>query len=254
MRIAVPVGVAAVAVALGVAACTSTTAGTASFAGSQPPSAPTSPSTPGPPSSTASGQSSSSAPATSSAPPATSSAPPTSSSPAPAPSSAPASSSSPPPARLQCPAKAVRPKGAPYCYVVPAGFQPVTRARLGSARYPSGVAIDAKNGLFFGVFRAPADTDTLDDTTLTVASDAAVASQLSGSVKFDSKHGRLTHTPDQTRAITYTGVESGTKVTFIFVFRGHTKVQLNCQATDKAAMVARGCSSALASLKVVSLS
>lgn len=252
MRIAVPVGVAAVAVALGVAACTSTTAGTASFAGSQRPSAPTSPSTPGPPSSTASGPSGSSAPATSSAP--TSSAPPTSSSSAPAPSSAPASSSSPPPATLQCPAKAVRPKGAPYCYVVPAGFQPVTRARLGSARYPSGVAIDAKNGLFFGVFRAPADTDTLDDTTLTVASDAAVASQLSGSVKFDSKHGRLTHTPDQTRAITYTGVESGTKVTFIFVFRGHTKVQLNCQATDKAALVARGCSSALASLKVVSLS
>lgn len=147
----------------------------------------------------------------------------------------------------------VEPKGGPYCYAVPGGFRQA-QAELGGAKYTTGVALDKDNLIIAGVFPAPADLDKLSDSELKRAVDQLIGQQNSPSFKLDSDSGKLTK-PPAGRAIEYRAVTNGSPpihVDLYIIARGHTKVQLNCQSTNKQQKVETACGQVLQSLRITS--
>ena len=160
-------------------------------------------------------------------------------------------------ARLSCAGSPVeRPAGAPYCYGLPFGFQRATRARLGTARWVTAVGLGTHDAIATGVFRAPANTDVLSDRELRSANDTVVHRELAPSVTLRSGTGRRLRV-DGARALEYHGVPRDaptTQIDYYFIFRGHTKLQVNCEWTSRGAAVRKACSRLLDSLQVVSIS
>jgi hypothetical protein len=149
--------------------------------------------------------------------------------------------------------KIVEPKGGPYCYTVPAGFTEGV-AQLGGAQYTTGVVLDKNNLIIAGVFPAPTDLDKLSDSDLTKAVDDLIGKQDSASFKLSSDAGKLTK-PPAGRAIEYQATTNNTPpihVDLYIISKGHTKVQLNCQSTDKQQKVQTACGQVLQSLRITS--
>ncbi len=160
-------------------------------------------------------------------------------------------------ARLSCAGSTVeRPAGGPYCYDRPFGFQKATRARLGTARWVTAVGLDSHDEIATGVFRAPANTDALPDRELRSANDTVVRRELAPSITLRSGTGRSLRV-DGARALEYQGIPKDaprTRIDYFFVFRGHTKLQINCEWTSRGAAVRKACSRLLDSLQVISIS
>jgi hypothetical protein len=148
-----------------------------------------------------------------------------------------------------------RPGGAPYCFDRPFGFRKATRARLGSARWVTAVGLDTHDAIATGVFRASTNTDTLSDRDLRAANDLVVRRELAPSIRLRSTTGRALRV-DGARTLEYHGVPKSaptTQIDYFFVFRGHTKLQVNCEWSARGPAVRKGCSSLLNSLQLISL-
>jgi hypothetical protein len=151
--------------------------------------------------------------------------------------------------------KVVEPEGGPYCYVVPKGFA-TAPAQLGGAKYTTAVALDKQNLIIAGVFPAPSDLDQLSDSELTTAVDQLLDQQDSAGFRLASPNGKLTNQAAG-RALEYHAVTNSSppiKVDLYIVSRGHTKVQLNCQATNQQKKVEAGCRQVLRSLRITAQS
>ncbi|MGI8696015.1 MAG: hypothetical protein ACR2JQ_05125 [Mycobacteriales bacterium] len=114
------------------------------------------------------------------------------------------------------------------------------------------MGIDAGNLIVLGQSTVTADTDVLDDATLTKLNDLVVKKDLSSTFTFGSLNGKLVHAAGGERVIRYLGQEKATKtsIVFEFAFRGHTKIQINCQATTRVSQISAGCQSLVQTLRI----
>jgi hypothetical protein len=170
---------------------------------------------------------------------------------APAPSSTPPSTpTSTPPARTttNCSGGTViQPKGAPYCYLLPSGFDDVTGELTRSYRsaspseYESAVAAAVHDVIFVAVYPLSEDSDGLSAAVLGDQVDSVLRAGESAGF---TRTGALTPaTVDGARTFLASVKQNEGRYAsaVYFVFRGSTEIEINCQYADRQADVERGC-------------
>ena len=174
---------------------------------------------------------------------------------------APATTASTPPTRqaLACTGGTViSPAGAPYCYLLPAGFVDVTssltlEASVGNMKYRSGVAVDQRDLIFAAVFDLPFDSDQASDLLLSAVLKTTIQKLTQQGFKISSTTPKRS-VVDDARTFGYHVTQAGLAVAsdLMFVFRGHTEVEVNCQWRDHSAKVHQACQRVLGSLQIKS--
>jgi hypothetical protein len=154
--------------------------------------------------------------------------------------------------RLSCGGGTViSPKGAPYCYLLPAGLGQITNITLpGGGDHTSAVGIGGRDVIAVTVFQTPGNTDELSDDELRADTDQVVAQQLSDDFAFASKVGEAL-TVDGARTVHYQarGRQEAFDIDIYFVYRGTAKMQINCQSQDHRQQIDSGCHDLLRSLQ-----
>jgi hypothetical protein len=160
---------------------------------------------------------------------------------------------------LSCGGTKVSPAGAPYCFVLPAGFQDVSSsvtvdASIGQDKYRSAVAVGQRDLIIISVYELRRNTDSISDDTLEGELKQVLRQLSRQGFTFDSTSADKT-TVDGARSFGYHASQSssGLESDVYFVFRGLNELQVNCQWKDKESDIARGCKSVLDSLQFKSV-
>lgn len=159
--------------------------------------------------------------------------------------------------RLTCTGgPALAPGGAPYCYLLPAGFRDVSGqirlgAGTGNARYVSAVGLAGRDLIVVMVYRPPSNTDLLPDGGLRQHLRTVLTSLTASGFVFGSHPPRMSRV-DRARAFTFhaTTRDGSFQSDLTFVFRGLSEVEVLCQYANRKATVQRGCRQVLRSLQV----
>lgn len=154
-----------------------------------------------------------------------------------------------------CGATVIEPAGAPYCYVLPAGFRDDSGGMsagfaTGRLLYPSAVAAGSRDGIVVAVLPLPAGTNTLSpDALVQRITQLLDQGRAAGIV--------MTGTPtlttvDGDRAVEAHVRESAVHATAVnyFVLAGDLGVEIACQSAVRPDLVDRGCRSVLDSIRI----
>ncbi len=170
------------------------------------------------------------------------------------PGSPPASSTTSRAATLDCPAAAVTSKGAPFCYLRPAGFTDNSSLRSygGKWAYKTLVSTARYDLVEVLASRLSFDSDTYSDAQL-----AAYADRL----RFHPGDSGLLNVRDlmptrvaDTRAYQQTATTPlGAHVRAIYAFRGTSVVYIQCERRDQPSKADAGCDAVLANIQIISL-
>ncbi len=154
----------------------------------------------------------------------------------------------------------ISPAGAPYCYLLPAGFLDVSSsitvgASVGNEKFRTGVALAARDLIIVTVYQLRLDADPIPDGTLVAQLQTVLAQLATQGFTFDSTTPSTSQV-DGARAFTFHAREQREQLQadVTFVFRAATEVEVNCQSQTRAADVRRGCGQVLSSLQIKSLS
>jgi hypothetical protein len=143
----------------------------------------------------------------------------------------------------------IQPKGAPYCYLLPSGFNDATGEMTlsyqsaNTSEYDSAVAVAVHDAIIVAVYPLRQNSDSLSAPLL---GDQVSAVLSEGESAGFTMTGALTPTTvDTARAFLATIKQNDGQYasTIYFVFRGSTEVEINCQYADRQADIERGCAS-----------
>lgn len=150
----------------------------------------------------------------------------------------------------------VSPTGAPYCYLVPAGFTDVTSsvrvdASVGDEKYRTAVAVADRDLLIVTVYELRVDTDAIPSGQLASELKGVLGQLTEQGFAFESTTPKRSAV-DGARAFGYHAREARNRLEadVFFVFRGKTEVEVNCQWRDRPAEVQQACRQLLGSLQV----
>jgi len=160
---------------------------------------------------------------------------------------------------LSCTGTKISPSGAPYCFVVPAGFEDVSSsvtvdASIGREKYRSAVAVDDRDLIIVSVYELRVDTDDIADETLEGELKTVLAQLARQGFTFKSTTAEKS-TTDGARTFTYhaSQASSGLESDVYFLFSGKNELQVNCQWKAKKAEITKGCAQVLKSLQFKSV-
>lgn len=155
--------------------------------------------------------------------------------------------------------KVVSPAGAPYCYLVPAGFVDVTSSvtvdtSVGNEKFRTAVAVADRDLIIVTVYQLRLDTDEISDQALETELRGVLTQLTSQGFQFDSTTAKRVAI-DGARAFGYHAREAKNKLQadVYFTFRGKTEVEINCQWQQQAADVTKACKSIMTSLQIKSV-
>jgi hypothetical protein len=176
------------------------------------------------------------------------------------PSGSPSGTAAPGRSALSCKGKSISPSGAPYCFVVPAGYTDVSSSvtidtSIGNEKFRSAVAIADRDLIIVTVYGLQANTDAIASDTLE-GELKTVLGQLAGQgFTFESTQAERGEI-DGARSFGYRARQSKQNLEsdVYFVFRGKNEVEINCQWKDKPAEVQKGCKAVLDSFQFKTVS
>jgi hypothetical protein len=148
------------------------------------------------------------------------------------------------------------PKGAPYCYRVPAGLRNVTGqvqigGGSGSAKYQTAVGLAGRDVAVVMVYRTPRNSDLITDRQIVADMRPLLASLGRAGLVFSGSVPR-TGKVDRARAFTYhaRSRDSSYQADLTFVFRGRSQIEVLCQYATNAATMQRACGQLIGSLQI----
>ncbi|HEY3611526.1 MAG TPA: hypothetical protein VGL06_28790 [Pseudonocardiaceae bacterium] len=152
----------------------------------------------------------------------------------------------------------IQPAGAPYCYLLPAGFTDYTGKVTVQVQsdvptsYASVVGIAVYDSIQVSVVRLRADSDSI--------SMAALTDGLSSSMSNMTAHGLIVGQStsaapvDNDRTVQVTLTKGNLYTSTIYaVFRGYTEIAINCQSSEREPDVDRACASIRQTIRIVDL-
>jgi len=151
----------------------------------------------------------------------------------------------------------IQPKGAPYCYPLPAGFNDTTGQlslqyqSASPSRYVSAVAVAPFDTIIVAVYPLRLDSDSLSESALSDLINGALSDTAAAGIKVV---GRSTITSvDGARAVRLTVSKSGGQFTstLYFAFRGYTEVEVDCQWAQQRARIDKACTSIRNAIQIV---
>jgi hypothetical protein len=143
----------------------------------------------------------------------------------------------------------IQPKGAPYCYLLPAGFNDATGQLTLSyqsanrSKYDSAIAVAVHDAIIVAVYPLQENSDGLSATVL--SDQVSTVLNEGESAGFTVTGDPAPTTVDNARGFRTTIKQNDGQyaATIYFVFRGYTEVEINCQYADKRGDIDRGCTS-----------
>jgi hypothetical protein len=151
----------------------------------------------------------------------------------------------------------IQPKGAPYCYLLPSGFNDATGQltlsyQSASSKYESAVAIAVHDAIIVAVYPLRENSDDLSAGELSDQV-SAVLGKGESTGGFTVAGDPTPATVDDARAFRTTVKQNDGQYagTIYFVFLGYTEVEINCQYAAKQADINRGCASVRQSIQII---
>lgn len=155
--------------------------------------------------------------------------------------------------------KIISPRGAPYCFAQPDGFQDVSEtvtvdATVGNEKYRSAVAVGDRDLIIVTVYELRINTDPVSDEMLESELRGVLANLSTQGFAFDSTVAKR-GTVDGARSFGYHAQQAKERLEadVYFIFRGKSEVEVNCQWKDKRAQIQRACDDVLGSLQIKSV-
>jgi hypothetical protein len=140
----------------------------------------------------------------------------------------------------------IQPKGAPYCYLLPAGFTDITNdvtlqyQSANPGRYISAIEVAKLDTITVSDYPLRANSDPVSMTSLADQIIAALPAPSSGITTGQP----TTTTLNGARTIQLTVDRAGEySSTIYFAFRGFTEIEVDCQWAQDQADIDRGCAS-----------
>lgn len=160
---------------------------------------------------------------------------------------------------LNCRGKVIAPAGAPYCYLLPAGFVDVSSSvtvdtSVGSEKFRTAVAVADRDLIIVTVYELRLDTDEVSDSALDSELQGVLAQLTKQGFQFDSTTAKRS-TVDGARTFGYHARETKNRLQadVYFTFRGKVEVEINCQWQQRQADVTRACRQIMGSLQIKSI-
>lgn len=153
----------------------------------------------------------------------------------------------------------VQPKGAPYCYLLPAGFTDATDQLTlnyqspNPSEYDSAVAVAVHDVIIVAVYPLRENSDSLADDALAREVNLVLRQGAASGFTVTGDPTPTTVDGDRAFQIPIRQNDGEYTSTIYFVFRGFTEVEINCQYADRRAAVERGCAGLLRSIQIVDL-
>jgi hypothetical protein len=151
----------------------------------------------------------------------------------------------------------VQPKGAPYCYLLPAGFTDTTGQlslqyqSSSPSSYVSAVAVAPYDTIIVAVYPLRLNSDSLSASALSDLINGALSNSAAAGIKVV---GQSTITSlNGARAVRLMVSKTDGQFTSIlyFAFRGYTEVEVDCQWARQQAQIDKGCSSIRNTIRIV---
>lgn len=151
----------------------------------------------------------------------------------------------------------IKPKGAPYCYLLPAGFTDITDnvtlqyQSANPGRYLSAIEVARLDTITVSIYPLHSDSDSLGLDFLTT--------QLQNALPDAATTGITAGKPTTTtlagaRAVQFSVTKTGEySSTVYFAFRGYTELEVDCQWAQQQADIDRGCAGVRGTLQFVDL-
>jgi hypothetical protein len=172
----------------------------------------------------------------------------------------PAPAPAPPPKRtsLSCTGgTVVRPAGAPYCYLLPAGFTDATdRLTLNfqtarPSQYDSAIAVAVHDVILVVTYPLERDSDRVSAEALAGQVRTVMAKGVASGFRVTGDPVRTTVDDDRAFRLRIEQSQGQYQADVYFVFDGSTEVEINCQHADRQADIDRGCAQVLSSIQVI---
>jgi hypothetical protein len=150
----------------------------------------------------------------------------------------------------------IQPKGAPYCYLLPAGFNDATGQLTLSyqsanrSKYDSAIAVAVHDAIIVAVYPLQENSDDLSPGVL--SDQVSTVLNEGESAGFTVTGDPAPTTVDNARGFRTTIKQNDGQyaATIYFVFRGYTEVEINCQYADKQSDIDRGCASVRQTIQI----
>ena len=150
----------------------------------------------------------------------------------------------------------IQPKGAPYCYLLPTGFNDATGQltfsyeSTNSSKYESAVAVGVHDAVIVAVYPLRENSDSLSASVLSDQVDTVLGQ--GESAGFTVAGDPVQTTVDNTRAFRTTIKQNDGQyaATIYFAFRGFTEIEINCQYSAKQSDIERGCTSVRQTIQI----
>jgi hypothetical protein len=172
----------------------------------------------------------------------------------------PAPTPTPPPKRtsLSCMGgTVVQPSGAPYCYLLPAGFADATnRLTLNfqtaqPSQYDSAIAVAVHDVILVVTYPLQRDSDGVPAEALAAQVRAVMARGVASGFRVTGDPVPTTVDNDRAFRLSIRQQQGQYTAEVYFVFDGATEVEINCQRAAKQADIDRGCQGVLDSIQVI---
>lgn len=150
----------------------------------------------------------------------------------------------------------IQPKGAPYCYLLPTGFDDATGQltlsyqSVNRSKYDSAVAVAVHDAIIVAVYPLRENSDTLSAPVL--SDQVSTVLGQGESAGFTVAGDPVQTTVDDARAFRTTIKQNDGQYasTIYFAFRGFTEIEINCQYSAKQADIDRGCTSVRQTIQI----
>jgi hypothetical protein len=151
----------------------------------------------------------------------------------------------------------VAPKGAPYCYLLPAGFTDATGQltlnyqSANPSQFDSAVAVAVHDVIIVAVYPLRENSDDISSTVLSQQVDAVLGQGESSG--FTVTGNPTPTTVDGARAFEIPIKQNNGQYgsTIYFVFRGFTEVEINCQFAAQQSKIDTGCAGVRGSIQII---
>lgn len=151
----------------------------------------------------------------------------------------------------------IRPRRAPYCYQLPAGFHDatdqltLTYQSANPSQYDSAVAVAVHDVIIVVVYPLRQDSDALSSSVLADQVNTVLRAGESSGFSVIGRPTPATVSGDRAFEIPIKQDDGQFSAMIYFVFNGFTEVEINCQWAQQVADITRGCASVLKSVQIV---
>lgn len=153
--------------------------------------------------------------------------------------------------------KVIQPRGAPYCYLLPAGFHDatdqltLTYQSANPSQYDSAIAVAVHDVIIVVVYPLRLDSDGLSQSQLAEGVDSVLRQGQSSGFTVVGTPTPATVAGNRAFQIPIKQNDGQYTATIYFVFNGFTEVEINCQSAQQVDDISRGCASVLRSVQVI---